>query len=55
MTQSTINSNSVLIGIDTHKDTHAAVAINDLGARFGDCIVPATPAGYQQLLEWAKT
>ncbi|MBW4445002.1 MAG: transposase [Plectolyngbya sp. WJT66-NPBG17] len=45
----------MIIGVDMHKDTHAAVAINGLGARLGDQIVPATPAGYEQLLEWAKT
>lgn len=41
--------------MDTHKDTHAAVALNGLGARLGDRVEPATPAGYRQLLEWAKT
>jgi transposase len=55
MTQSTTDPNAVIIGVDTHKDMHAAVAINGLGARLGDCIIPTTPAGYQQLLEWAKT
>jgi transposase len=55
MTQSTTDPNAVIIGVDTHKDMHAAVAINGLGARLGDCITPTTPAGYQQLLEWAKT
>ncbi|MBD1847939.1 transposase, partial [Cyanobacteria bacterium FACHB-63] len=55
MTQSTTDPNAVIIGVDTHRDTHAAVAINGLGARLGDRIIPTTPAGYQQLLEWAKT
>lgn len=55
MTQSTTDPNAVIISVDTHKDTHAAVAINGLGARLGDRIIPTTPAGYQQLLEWAKT
>lgn len=50
MTQITITSNSVFIGVDTHKDTHAAVAINGLGTRLGDQIVPTTSAGYEQLL-----
>ena len=26
----------VIVGVDTHKHTHAAVAINGLGARLGD-------------------
>ena len=55
MPQNTIDSTGIIIGVDTHKDTHAAVALNNLGARLGDCIEPATSAGYQQLLEWAKT
>ncbi|MEP0914312.1 IS110 family transposase [Leptolyngbya sp. GB1-A1] len=55
MTQSTTDPNAVIIGVDTHKDTYAAVAINGLGARLGDRIIPTTQAGYQQLLEWAKT
>lgn len=55
MTQNTIDSTQIIIGVDTHKDTHAAVAINGLGARLGDRIEPANPAGYQQLLNWAKT
>ncbi|MBW4421094.1 MAG: IS110 family transposase [Myxacorys californica WJT36-NPBG1] len=55
MTQFTTDPNAVIIGVGPHKDTHAAVAINGLGARLGDRIIPTTPAGYQQLLEWAKT
>jgi transposase len=55
MTQNTIDSTEIIIGVDTHKDTHAAVVLNGLGARLGDRIIPTTPAGYQQLLEWAKT
>lgn len=55
MTQITVGSNQVIIGVDTHKDNHAAVAINCLGARLDDCIVTATTVGYEQLLSWAKT
>jgi transposase len=55
MAQNTIDSTGIIIGVDTHKDTHAAVALNDLGARLGDRIEPANPAGYEQLLDWAKT
>ena len=55
MRQTTIDSTQMIILVDTHKDTHAAVALNGLAARFGDCITSATPKGYQQLLNWAKT
>jgi transposase len=55
MTQNTLDCTEIIIGVDTHKDTHAAVVLNGLGSRLGDRIIPTTPAGYQQLLEWAKT
>lgn len=54
MTQMAVNSNEVIIGVDTHKDNHVAVAINTLGVRLDDCIVPTTIAGYEQLLGWAS-
>jgi len=54
MTQVVVDSTQVIIGIDTHKDNHVAFAINSLGIRLADCTVPATLAGYQQLLGWAS-
>jgi transposase len=54
MTLIVVDSNQVIIGVDTHKDNHVAFAINSLGVRLDDCIVPATLAGYEQLLGWAK-
>lgn len=54
MTPIVVDSNQVIIGVDTHKDNHVAFAINSLGVRLDDCIVPATLAGYEQLLGWAK-
>lgn len=42
---------AVVAGVDTHKDTHhVAVLAAGTGARLGDLQVPATPAGYEQLL-----
>ena len=44
----------VVIGVDTHKHTHtAAVVAAATGAVIQQVTVPATPAGYQQLLELA--
>lgn len=44
----------VIIGVDTHKDEHVAVAIDGLGGLIGEALyVPATPAGYADLLNWA--
>ena len=42
------------VGVDTHKHTHtAAVVAATTGAMLQQLTVPATPAGYQQLLELA--
>ena len=48
-------STDILIGVDTHKLTHAAVAISALGARLGSLIIPAGSAGYQALQAWAQS
>jgi transposase len=45
----------VIVGVDTHKHVHVAVAINLLGARLGTCSAPADRAGYTELLTWART
>lgn len=44
---------SIIVGVDTHKDTHVAVAISNLGRRLGELEIPATAAGYEQLQRWA--
>jgi transposase len=43
----------VTVGVDTHKDTHVAAARDQLGRRLGTTQVPASRAGYAQLLAWA--
>ena len=43
----------VTVGVDTHKDTHVAAARDQLGRRLGTTQVPASSAGYAQLLSWA--
>ena len=45
----------VIIGVDTHKHAHAAVAINALGARLGMITIPASRNGYQALEAWARS
>ena len=45
----------VIIGVDTHKHAHAAVAINALGARLGMITIPASRDGYQALEAWARS
>ena len=44
---------AIIVGVDTHKDIHVAVAIDTLGRRQGELAVSATAAGYQQLHRWA--
>jgi hypothetical protein len=39
---------------DTHKNTHAAVAIDAQGARLGNTTIPATRKGYHDLDVWAS-
>jgi transposase len=46
---------SVIVGVDTHKHVHVAVAINTLGAHLAHCSVPADRAGYATLVAWARS
>ena len=43
----------VIVGVDTHKDQHVAVALDGLGRRLGERFVAAAPGGYADLLAWA--
>jgi transposase len=45
----------ILVGVDTHKHVHVAVAIDAFGVRLEDRSFPADTGGYQQLAEWAET
>jgi transposase len=44
-----ITPDAVVIGIDTHKDVHVAVAINGLSARLATASFPVTSAGYREV------
>jgi len=46
---------TVIIGVDTHKYVHVAVAIDLLGARLATCSAPADRTGYAELVAWART
>jgi transposase len=43
----------VVLGIDVHKGTHTAVAVDEIGRELGQKTVRATDAGHRQLLRWA--
>lgn len=44
----------VVIGIDAHKRTHTAVAVDGNGAQLGTRTVTANSAGHLELLRWAE-
>lgn len=46
-------SGKIIVGVDTHKHVHVAVAIDSLGVRLDDLLVPVDTGGYRQLAEWA--
>jgi transposase len=50
----TIAHNDVEVtgGVDTHKDTHTAAALDAAGRTLGSAQFPATTAGYAALLAW---
>ena len=43
----------VIIGVDTHRDQHVAVAIDGRGVRLGERYVPATTRGYEEIELWS--
>ena len=44
----------IIIGVDTHKSNHIAVAISRQGARLGTMTIPTTRQGYRDLEAWAS-
>jgi transposase len=49
-----LTTKAVTVGVDTHSDTHHAAVIDAVGRPLADAGFPTTPAGYQQLLVWAR-
>ena len=45
----------VTVGVDTHRDAHVAVALDQLVRRLGQLEIATTRAGYAQLLAWAES
>lgn len=50
----TDSGEEVILGVDTHKDMHAAVVISLLGVVLGRRCFPTTASGYESLLDWAR-
>ena len=44
----------VVLGIDAHKPSHTAVAVDELGRKFGERTTGTTSADPLELLRWAE-
>ena len=49
------NPHDIIVGVDTHKHTHAAVAVTGLGARVGELTIRVGLGGYRELEAWARS
>lgn len=45
----------VTIGVDTHRDMHVAVAVDQLGVRLAEWHVKTTTPGYAELERWSRS
>jgi transposase len=52
--QSDTCAEEVVLGVDTHKDTHVAAVVTVLGGVIECKAFPTTAAGYRSLLGWAR-
>lgn len=53
MSSIALSRDDVVVGVDTHKDEHVAVALDGLGGRLGGLAIAANPDGYAELLAWS--
>ena len=49
------DARTVIVGVDTHKHVHVAVAIDSWGSRLRDHAFVVDSGGYQALITWAET
>ncbi len=49
------DARTVIVGVDTHKHVHVAVAIDSWGIRLRDQAFVVDSGGYQALITWAET
>jgi transposase len=55
MSTMTKNQVQVMVGVDTHLDTHVAVAVDGIGRFLAQGSFDADPAGYRALLSWSRS
>uniref|UniRef100_UPI003D7C47AB IS110 family transposase n=1 Tax=Kineococcus sp. SYSU DK007 TaxID=3383128 RepID=UPI003D7C47AB len=46
-----LRRDDVIVGVDTHKSEHVAVLLDGLGGKLAELTIPATTAGFAQLLQ----
>ena len=44
----------MVVGVDPHKQTHTAVAADELGRKKAQCTVRARRDGHRELIAWAR-
>src|ERR1700735_3815539 len=42
----------IAVGVDTHKEQHLAVAVDELGQLLAEITIATSPAGYEQFSNW---
>lgn len=50
-----LKENEVILGVDTHLDTHVAAVIGHAGKLLGTLATPTNATGYLKLLAWARS
>ena len=45
---------SMVVGVDTHKDSHSAALLDAVGGVLATLAVQARPEGYKELMSWAR-
>ena len=50
-----VDEADLVVGVDTHLDTHTAAICDARGRAVSQLQVPATTAGYEQLLAWVRS
>jgi transposase len=49
-----VDEMELVVGVDTHRDTHTAAICDQRGRPLAELCVPTTPDGYKELLKWVR-
>jgi transposase len=49
-----IETTRVVVGVDTHRDSHTAVALDGIGRKLDYLTIDTNSSGYRQLMKWAS-